>query len=1196
MPGLLLDMEQPPAVSAAKRPNYGFTVAHQTVELDVDFSTQSLRGRCDIVIIPLFKDLPVVRIDAQQCNIIDGSVTVNGREATYFYSDHTEVLNIPEYIDWTANQYEMQHNRLDRIKTDLSLAIAIPDSVRIEEVNPFSETAASTMVQRAATIRGASIAANDPISATPKTAAENVSSFQPLTISISFTVENFRSGLHFVGMTALDKRFPHVYTRHSVDPGTASCIFPCIDDPTLRCTWSISIKCSRTLGDAMKRKHITPDVKASHHHKRIEDLAHGVTPEDYQIPLSEEEKLLDMAVVCSGFAQDEIIDLADNSKKIVTFEIGSVVGAQHIGFAIGPFEQVDLASEFREEDDDEKLGQGQALPVWGYCLPGRVDELRNTCFNVVHAVDWFVLTFGSFPFPEAKFVFVEDQIQDVEHTASLTLCSSRLLYPEDIIDPERENMRTLAHALASQWMGVGIIPNEPLDRWVTIGLSHFMTGLYMKVRCGTNDYLFRQKAESDRLVELDVARPPLTVLGTILDLGPFEYDFMALKAPLVLFILDKRIVKATGSAGLSRVITKIIMGSNTSGENVLTSESFRKQIEKITKYRQTEPFWNQWVLNSGCPRIQIHQKFNKKRSMIEMKIYQKQSDLLNQPRTIPKEDFLREFKEAEVDAGEIQRFFTGPMTIRIHEADGTPYEHIVEIRGPVEHFEIPYSTKYKRLKRSRRKREQANAALAIDMNEEVGEDALYYSLGDVLQDPAEIQEWELYTWSESDSQNMDHENYEWFRIDADFEWLCSKEFTSMPSWMYISQLQQDRDVVAHQESMLFLKSQPSHPLVATFCTKTLMDPRYNYNIRLMAADILKNHATQGQNWLGFKHLEKAYGEFFCYPGSKTPRPNDFENAPAYMVSKAIPTAVSQIRGPNGRCPKVARNFILDQLRFNDNQNNEYSDNFKVASLLNALTDCVIPLKTKKDEVIFDNDEEDDEPKEFLGIVVEELDRHLRMDEWLDSYQNIYTTTVLGCKWKLMKAGVIPKDPLEFAKYIHDGTFDLVRCKAFEALLDLGFLKNTQLVEYLMNVMSTDISPFVRGRLFEVFCAGLAVVAFGDGPEKPIAKEIEDEVSGGLVVVEDVSTVHRKSHEVRTTTIAGALAALKEEMGGDVALKKYIWKAVQSSKLGWTEQISLLEICGILYDPLESMPLKMKLPRYWRAKYEGKVCFKRYPSS
>ena len=55
----------------------------------------------------------------------------------------------------------------------------------------------------------------------------------------------------------------------------------------------------------------------------------------------------------------------------------TAVAAQHIGFAIGPFEYVNLA-EFRELDEDEKLGQS-AIPVHGFCLPGRANDLKNTC-------------------------------------------------------------------------------------------------------------------------------------------------------------------------------------------------------------------------------------------------------------------------------------------------------------------------------------------------------------------------------------------------------------------------------------------------------------------------------------------------------------------------------------------------------------------------------------------------------------------------------------------------------------------------------------------------------------------------------------------------------------------------------------------------------------------------------------------------
>src|SRR5436190_506011 len=112
----------------------------------------------------------------------------------------------------------------------------------------------------------------------------------------------------------------------------------------------------------------------------------------------------------------------------------------------------------------------------------------------------------------------------------------------------------------------------------------------------------------------------------------------------------------------------------------------------------------------------------------------------------------------------------GPMTIRIHEADGTPYEHIVDIKEVNTKVEIPYNTKYKRLKRSRRQKERAAAAAGLDISGEAQDDVLLYCLGDVLQSEEEVNDWKLTDWSKEEEDRMSQESYEWIRMDADFEW------------------------------------------------------------------------------------------------------------------------------------------------------------------------------------------------------------------------------------------------------------------------------------------------------------------------------------------------------------------------------------------------------------------------------------------
>lgn len=1233
MPGVLLEMDSPD-VPLLKAPDHGFVVSHQTVYLDIDFSAQSLTGRSEIIILPQTKDLRTIKIDARQCVIPPGTVKVNEKTADFAYKDPMQLLEIPKQFEWSAGHFDVQKDRLKPL-TDAaaggSLAITLPKGIKVEELDQFENAAvAATPRGSVAPLRSASIVLDGtvPLSTTstmaPKTAAEPSLKFQPMTVTIPFAIKHFRDGLHFVGCSEADQRFPHLYTKHTMDPGTASCIFPCVDDPTMRCTWDIHITCSRTLGDALKRR---PTVR--HHQKGLQHLlakkgfATGVVHaaaavDDYEVPLSDEEKLLEMTVLCSGDLESETTDLEDSSKKTVSFSCQRIVAPQHIGFAIGPFEQVDL-SEFREEEDDEKLGQGQTLPVLGYCLPGRADEVRHTCTPMAHALDYFLLAYGAYPFNECRFVFVDDQLRDVEHTASLSICSTRLLFSDKVIDPEYENTRTLVHAIASQWFGVSIIPAEKSDRWVTIGLSNFITGLFMKSLCGNNEYSFRQKTLSDRLVELDIERPSLYALGETLHLGSFELEFMALKAPLVLFILDRRIIKASGTLGLARVISKLVMTANTgtAADSVVSTEGFRKSCEKTTKYRQTEVFWNQWILGAGCPRLSITNKFNKKRLCVEIVIRQTQDTLPSQ-RKLKKESFMREFKEDVhgIYAGELQNAFTGPMTIRIHEADGTPYEHVVEIRDGLAKFDIPYNTKYKRLKRSRRQKERMNAG-TVDPNAEGGDDALYYCLGDVLQSPEEMKEWGLRDWDADNEAKMDQEAYEWLRVDADFEWLCEKNFVTMASYMYVSQLQQDRDVVAQQESMLWLKNvtQP-HPLVSTFLIRTLMDTRYFHGIRALAAEQLHKHATEPCGWVGFKQLKKAYEEFFCYPDGM-PRPNDFRDKRAYKVEMAIPRGVSQIRDERGYCTKEARHLLLDILRFNDNSNNEFVDYFKIANLLSCLADCLIRSKDAKDAG--DEDLDDREPREFRESVFSELDRYRNMDEWANSYQNILTVTVLDCKCRLMKEKVMTVDPLQFARYLHDGTSDFVRIKAFECLIKLGYMTNKSVGALLLNNLSTDSSPYTREHLFEIFYFGMAIVAFGD--DKPVDaaparaiqnSEIKRELNGdvvmgggdlyaaddvevgGLVVEHDVNLDARKAQIIRTTSIEGAIAALKEELKDNYSLKEALWKAIESPVVEVHEQTDLLDICHVLCDVEDTWIVKFQYPLHWEVHHLGKVCIS-YPS-
>jgi transcription initiation factor TFIID subunit 2 len=1177
-------------------PIYEYFVIKQEVNLEVSFLDRCIHGSTDIFIAIFSDKVEKVALDAAQCEIDTNNVTVTEmreiqgelteglkRSVNAEYQDPYQQLSHPKGWNWTA-----EHHDLRRIRAR-SLFHSRRSDVPAE--NREFEGCTPAYGSLIVSLRGKG--EQDRPRLIIRKSASNldslaISGHKQYKITVPFKTKEPRDGLHFVGVDALDNRFTHMYTRHSVHPGTASCIFPCIDDHGSRCDWRISVKFPKTLGDALQKPLKSQANGTGHgsHGKSQADL------NDRGLDLAEEDKVREMTVICSGFLVEEATDPQNERKKIMVFEPEKKTSVQKLGFAVGPFQHVDLSSEFRTEEDEVKLGLS-ALRVHAYCLPQRADLVRNTAAALTMAADYLTYTFAKYPFSNFKLCFVDDMVEDTVPLHSMAFVSNRLLFPDDIIDPEVEVTRKLVFTLAYQWIGINMIPNTRNDLWLVIGAAHYMTDLFMKKICGNNEHRFRMKTISDKLVQIDVERPSLFDLGLNLHLGDFEMEFMTMKAPLILFILDKRLIKASGGHGLTRILQKLLTKvqiESSDKSTILETERFRTTCEKGARYR-LESFWSQWVYGSGCPRFDVKAKFNKKRLCVELTLNQIQYQTAKKPE-LDKDNFLRVIKErrAETKIGEVQPLFTGPMTVRIHEADGTPYEHILEIREDATRstkFEIPYNTKYKRLKRTRRMKEKHTAGVNADGNTEGGDDALLYCLGDVLQTPDEQKQWELIDWDPDTERKMDQESYEWIRVDADFEWACDMKRTLEP-YMYVSQLQQDRDVVAQQDAMLYLTQGPLHPIASGFLVRTLVDTRYFHGIRTMAAQALPRQANiKDLPLLGLRQLMMAYRHMFCFENTNQPRPNSFANKQQYKVRCAIIRAIADVRDHTYRCPLEARQFILEQLLLNNNEDNPFSDHYWISILVESLATSLIPSK-KDDWFERQSKVQSDEERQFLDSALEQVERVLRRDEWTNSYQNIWTIAGLDAKQRLMKAEVIPKSYLDFGQYLLDGTADQIRIKCFEALIDLGAMMDPSVFTFLLYTLTTDRSPYVRTKLIQAVARGFAAIAFGEHDKAPKKEPAPEEEADPLLLVQDSAQEieARKEKFARRENLDAALKALKKEMDETYAADERHYstamrKALDHPHLGRAEVESLLDLAAMMFDEANSWILTLQLPKAWK---------------
>lgn len=1181
-----------------------FTVAHQKVELDINFD-QQVKGKTEITIYPETEKLKKISLNARQCHV--SNILINRLPpASVSHQDPCDQLAL-HFDKSNVHHWHLLSERLESSQKsvpDPNLVIGLPRDLSIQPVD-----LAEIHDPNAGTIKISHPEAEgtDAAHTTQGLSDTSVAKYTPLTVVIEFSSLHLRDAVQFVIGKRGSGRWPHAYTRGRPGSTAAAALFPCIDSLHARCTWDIDITCARTVGDAISQSLSL-------------DLGNRLALEEKSQERSAYENK-EMLIACTGKLNDESINKNDACKKTASFSCSEQLSAQQIGFAIGPFEKVNLNS-FRDSDDVSKLGEN-AVSMFGYCLPGRNEELTNTCLATTKAVDAFVQKYIACPTHSFSMCFVEDMSQDVSIYAGAAMCSTRMLHPEEVIDPAQEVTRKLVHAIASQWSGINIIPEAMVDTWVTVGMAHYMTDLFMRDLCGNNEHRYRIRKQADKIFEMDQERPSLHKMGDHLHIDPSIHDFMSLKAPVVLFILDRRIHKSAGASKMPGIIGRILTRART-GElenNAVSTDLFQKTVERFY-HASIKDFMEQWIFGAGCPRFQAYQRFNKKKLVVEMTINQVPPGTGD--RELDPKNFLRDVREewSDVFAEPEPAVFTGPMTIRIHEADGTPYEHIVQIREARTTIEVPYNTKYKRLKRSKRQRTKPNARTQDAADDE--NDALVYCLGDTLQSDEEVRDWKITEWTPEDEERMNAESYEWIRLDADFEWIARIEMT-MPGYMYSSQVQQDRDVVAQLDAIRAIAVYGSQSLVSSILVRTLMDRRYFHGIRTVAAQGLVKHATEDVDWIGLFHLKKAFEELFCVTdsnGHSMTRPNDFSDQQSYLVQCAILDAISQVRDKDGKTPNNVKDFLLDKLKFNDNSSNPFSDAFYVSKLMSSLTTAVIARKTynadEMENINLATANTIHQSSQIEASVIGEIDRYRRMDEWNSSFQNLYSRSALECQSRLSRAGVSRFSPLHFLQYTRPGNHELLRKTAYEVLITPNVLQvgegTESVLKYIVHCMVADSSPFIRNNLQGAFAEILAKTAIGDRSALQIDLDQAATKDTGDIVMEDTSAADTgaagadtitadaggankaaKDEEelarLRRTSIPQALRALKKELGNDNhdTLSRALWRAVNYSEVPLLEDLkTLLDFCAMLYTAKEELKVDLKLPRYWKVEKEGKV--------
>ncbi|OMJ07588.1 Transcription initiation factor TFIID subunit 2 [Smittium culicis] len=781
---------------------------------------------------------------------------------------------------------------------------------------------------------------------------------------------------------------PVFYLESNAHPGFSRRWLPCVDDLSERTTWDLRF----------------------------------IVPTKLKSQKDPNSKLYDTLVISSGELVGQAIHPKDSSKKIFNYVLSVATPACAIVFAIGGFDtcirlddpeildsdssslhnkyncnfdqyneikdyetegdqNVDkLFGDFKSDDEsvnNDYIPKKSSLPSIGGVFAFGIDDFKNeiieTTSFVCDAIEFYNESIGPYPFTMYKIVFIDGLKIPLISGASITISSFDLLYPKDAIEPAYESRRKINLEIAHQWFGVYIIPEKWSDQWLVCGLSSFVSSLYLKKNLGKNEYFYRLKKDLTRLCNADVNQKPISYIDQSCVLDNDEFTFLMLKSPIVLYILDKRMVKRGASLGLMRVIPKIFV-SAMSGDlgisNSLSTNSFLRLCRKVSGVNLKD-FADQWIFGTGCPIFKFSYSFNRKKLVVELSMIQLSSNSFS---TTP-------YSKSQV--------FTGQMTARVREADGTPYEHVLDITSNNQKFEVQFNTKYKRIRRNTKRfhlRQMAAAAEEISANAELlgnsveVEDEVYSNIALFgAENEEEKNNWRVVEWGEDDEESLASSTFEWIRMDSDMEWACIIYF-EQPDFMWAAQLQKDRDVVAQIEAVEALENLPSSA-ASTTLMRTIMDNRVYYRVRAEAALALSKFATPELNWIGLYHLVKIYKNRFCLPlfnndssepsngdeedidVSRLPKRNNFSNFSEYFTLKAIITALSNITGENGDIPISVKNILYNAAKYNDNGENQDESSLEKAY---------------------------QESSEFYEII----DRFRRLDALVPSYQNVITVSAI----------------------------------------------------------------------------------------------------------------------------------------------------------------------------------------------------------
>lgn len=264
--------------------------------------------------------------------------------------------------------------------------------------------------------------------------------------------------------------------------------------------------------------------------------------------------------------------------------------------------------------------QYEDVSIVSYCYPHEADATAATAERLPDMMRFYSeITDVPYPYPSYSQVFVQEfagwQGNMMTSTITENMVDDWVTHKDfqwlwDIVESE---------ALASQWFGVSLTPEQWGDAWLTKAFARHLSGLYNEYKNGSNEFLSYQHNPqlTTYFIDWNGGNIQPVAQKQITDATAFtRSNHPYMKGASVLHMLRKELGEKVWLQVL-KTFTK-----NYVGKNVSTAD-FQRVVQEVSG-RDMAWFFSQWVRGIGHPVFEIEKQWDADKQELTLNVKQVQ--------------------------------------------------------------------------------------------------------------------------------------------------------------------------------------------------------------------------------------------------------------------------------------------------------------------------------------------------------------------------------------------------------------------------------------------------------------------------------------------------------------------------------------------------------------------------------------------